>query len=135
MPVQVNIGIGTTGTIAWDGTTAFPMDIRKHIRFGWSIEVTGAIAADAVFNIQSAPPSDANPCVAGTWVAVPEVSICDFPAVPGAQAKITIPAGTPVGTICSGTIPCRPNAFVRLVSSAGTTANVKVVALRQGPRT
>jgi hypothetical protein len=133
MPVQSNIAVGTVGTVAWDGTTARPMDIRKHIRFGWSFEVIGAIAVDAVFNIRSAPPSAEDPCVPGAFAAVPEVSICDSPAEPSAQATVTIPAGTPIGTICGGTIPCRPNAFVQLVSASGTTANVLVVGLRQGP--
>lgn len=135
MPRQVNIAIGTTGLILWSGLTGYFMDIRKHTRFGFSMKVTGAIAADAVFNIQSAMPSDADPCVPGDWEAVPEVSICDFPAVPGAQATITIPAGTPIGTICGGTIPCRPGAFVRAVVASGTTANVQIVGLLQGPTT
>ena len=132
---QVNIAIGTVGTIAWNGVAPFAADIRKHIRFAWSFEVVGPIAADAVFNIEAAPPSDADPCVPGPFEPVPEVSVCDFPAVPGPQATVTIPAGTPVGTVCGGTIPCRPNAFVRLVSASGSTANVRAVMLRQGPMT
>lgn len=133
MAVQSNIAIGTTGTVAWDGTNSFAADIRKHLRFAWSFEVTAAIAVDAVFNVQAAPPSAGNPCVPGAFVAVPEVSICDNIAQPGPQATVTIPAGTPIGTICGGTIPCRPDAFVRLASASGTTASVKAVLLRQGP--
>lgn len=128
-----NVGIQNVGTVAWDGVTARGYDIRKYVRFGWSFEVIGAIAADAVFNIQSAPPSEGDNCVPGAWVAVPDVAICDRPAVPAAQAIVTIPAGTPIGTVCAGTIPCRPDAFVRVNPAAGTTANVRAVLIRQGP--
>lgn len=128
-----NVGIQNEGTIAWNGTTSFARDIRKHVRFGWSFEVVTAIAVDAVFNIQSAPPSDADNCVPGAFVPVPEISICDRPAVAAEQATVIIPAGTPAGTICAGTIPCRPDAFVRLVPASGDTANVRAVMVRQGP--
>lgn len=129
-----NVGIQNVGTVAWDGTASFAADIRKFVRFGWSFEVTVDLAADAVFNVQAAPPSDADPCVPGAFAAVPEVAICDIPAEPAAQATITLPAGTPAGTICAGTIPCRPNAFVRLTPvTPANAANVKVVLIRQGP--
>lgn len=128
-----NVAAQNVGTIAWDGTTAFPGDIRKFTRFAWSFEVTAAIAADAVFNIESAPVSPTDNCAPGAFAPVEEISICDIPAVPGPQATITIPAGTPIGSICSGTIPCVPNPFVRLASGSGTVASVKGVLVRQGP--
>lgn len=134
MPVQSNVGAQHEGVIAWNGTASFPRDIRKFVRFGWSFEVTAAITTAAVFNVQAAPPSDADPCVPGTFAPVPEVSICDSPAEPGPQATITIPAGTAVGTVCSGTIPCRPNAFVQLTAASGDTANVRAVMVRSGPK-
>lgn len=129
-----NVAMQHVGTVAWDGTAAYPGDIRKFTRFAWSFEVTAAIVADAVFNVQSAPPSDSDPCVPGTFIPVPEISVCEAPfAIPGPQAQITIPADTPVGSICSGTIPCRPNAFVRLASVSGTVASIRGVLIRQGP--
>lgn len=128
-----NVAIQNEGAISWDGTTSFPRDIRKHIRFAWSFEIVAAIAVDAVFNVEAAPPSAADNCVPGPFVPVPEVSICDVPAVAGPQAQIRIPAGTPVGSICSGTIPCRPAAFVRLTPVSGDTADVKAVLIRNGP--
>lgn len=128
-----NVAIQNEGVISWDGTTSFPRDIRKHTRFAWSFEVVTAIAADAVFNIEAAPPSAGDPCVPGAFAAVPEVSICDRPAEAGPQATVRIPAGTAAGTVCAGTIPCRPNAFVRLTPVSGDTANVKAVLVRQGP--
>jgi hypothetical protein len=130
-----NVGMQNVGTVAWDGTTGRAYDIRKFVRFGWSFEVIAALAADTVFKVEAAPPSDADPCVPGTFVDVPEISICSRPAEPGAQSLITLPAGTPVGTVCAGTIPCRPNAFVRLVAVSGDTADVRAVLTRQGPMT
>lgn len=134
MPVQANIGGQTSGTVAWDGAASFSADIRKFIRFGWVFEVIGAIAADAVFKVQAAPPSAADPCVPGAFVDVEAMGTCQSAVIEGTAAQVTIPAGTAVGTVCSGTIPCRPDAFVRLVPVSGTTANVKVVLLRQGPK-
>lgn len=131
--MNTNVGIQNVGTVAWDGVAARAYDIRKFVRFGWSFEVIAPIAVDAVFNIEAAPASDADPCVPGTFAPVPEVAICDRPAVPAAQATITIPAGTPVGTVCAGTIPCRPNAFVRISPASGDTADVRAVLIRQGP--
>ena len=131
--MNTNVGIQNVATVAWTGAAARAVDIRKFVRFGWVFEVTGAIAADAVFKVQAAPPSDADPCVPGTFVDVAEISICDRPAVPGPAAQVTIPAGTPIGTICAGTIPCRPDAFVRLASVSGTVANVLATIVRQGP--
>lgn len=131
--MNTNVGIQNVGSVAWDGLVSRAYDIRKFVRFGWSFEVIAALAADTVFEVEAAPASDADPCVPGDWADVPEVSICDLPAVPGAQSLITIPAGTPIGTICAGTIPCRPNAFVRIVPVSGDTADVRAVLIRQGP--
>lgn len=128
-----NVAAQNVPVIAWDGAAAVPRDIRKFIRFAWAFEVTAAIVADAIFNIESAPPSAGDPCVPGAWTPVPEISICDIPAIPGPQAKVTIPAGTPIGTICTGTIPCRPNAFVRLQPGTGTVASVKAAMVLSGP--
>lgn len=131
--MQSNVGIQNNGTISWDGTTSYPRDIRKYTRFGWVFETTAALAADAVFNVEAAPPSAADPCVPGAFVPVPEVSICDRPAVAGPQATVRIPAGTLAGVECAGTIPCRPDAFVRLTPVSGPTADVRAVLIRNGP--
>ena len=128
-----NPGIQNPAVIAWDGTTSYPRDIRKFVHFGWTFEATADITTDAVFNIQSAPPSVADHCVPGAFVPVPEVSICSIPATPGPQATVTIPAGTKKGTVCAGTIPCRPNAFVQLVAASGDTAKIHAVQNLQGP--
>lgn len=128
-----NPGIQNVGTVAWSGTTAYDADIRKFVRFGWVFEVATTLVADTIFKVQAAPPSDADACAAGVFADVPEISICDKIAAPGPAAQITLPAGTPAGTICSGTIPCRPNAFVRLAAVSGNTSSVRAVLIRQGP--
>lgn len=128
-----NVAAQNVPVLAWDGAVAYPRDIRKFVRFAWALEVTAAVAVNAVFNIQSAPPSAGNPCVPGAWIPVPEISICDIPAIPGPQASVTIPAGTPIGTICTGTIPCRPNAFVRLQGGGGTVASIRGAMVLSGP--
>lgn len=133
MPVQTNIAIQNVGTIGWDGTTASHMDIQKFNLFGWSFEVLTTLTADAVFNIEAAPASEADHCVPGAFVAVPEIAHCSGGAVPADQATIVIPSGTVAGTVCGGTIPCRPNKFVRVNGVSGA-ANVRAVNLRQGPR-
>lgn len=133
MPVQKNWAIQNSPRIVWDGVASRPLDIRKHVGFAFAFEVTTTLTADAVFTIQSAPPSDADVCVPGAWEAVPEVATCEGEAV-GASSTVTIPAGTTAGTVCSGTIPCRPNAFVRLISASGPTDDVLVAAVLSGPR-
>lgn len=127
-----NPGIQNNATVAWDGTTYRPGDISKHVNFGWSFEVIAALAADVVFTVQSAPPSAGDPCVPGAFANVPRVAICMSPLVAG-TASFTIPAGTPVGTVCAGTIPCRPDKFVRLQSASAEAADVRAVLIRQGP--
>jgi hypothetical protein len=128
-----NVAIQNVGTVAWDGTTSYPGDIRRFTRFAWSFETTADLTADAIFNVEAAPPSPADNCLPGTFEPVEEISICDVPAIPGPQATITIPDGTLAGTVCSGTIPCVPNAFVRLTALAGQTPTIRAVLIRQGP--
>lgn len=131
MPVQSNIGVGMTGTIAWDGAASRPFNILTHTRFGFSVEITADIAVDAVFNAEAAAPSPADKCVPDTFAAVADPGTCSEAAV--AQASLVVPAGTVAGTILSGTLACRPGAFVRMVAAGGDTANVLIVALREGP--
>lgn len=128
-----NPGIQNIAVRAWNGTTAFARSIREFNHFGFVFEVIGAIAADAVFKVQAAPPSVGDPCVAGDFVDVEAITICQEPLAPGTLATFTIPAGTPIGTICAGAIPCRPNVFVRLATVSGTVANVIANFLLQGP--
>jgi hypothetical protein len=122
------------GIVAWSGLAAAPIDIRRHVNYSFTFEVVADLAAEAVFNVQSAPPSDADPCVPGAFVPVPEVLTCiaDWGVQPGPQASIHIPAGTKKGSICTAALPCRPDAFVQLVGVGA--ANVRAVAILSGPK-
>jgi hypothetical protein len=122
------------GVLAWDGAAAHPIDIRRHVGISFTFEVTADLAADAVFNVQSAPASDADPCLPGPFVPVPEVLTCTanwgVQALP--QATIHIPAGSKKGSICTAGLPCRPDAFVQLVGVGA--ASVRAVAILSGPK-
>jgi len=124
--------------VAWDGAAPASIDIRKFNDFDWTFEVVMDLANDTIFNVMSAPPSDADPCVAGTWEPVPEVLTClagfGIAVFPEPQATIVLPAGTPAGSLCTATIPCRPNAFVSLAAGSGDTGSVRVTAGLHGPR-
>jgi hypothetical protein len=135
MPVQKNIAAQHTPRVLWDGTTHRHMDMRKHTVYAFSFEVTQTLVADTVFNFQAAMPSDADPCVPGTWEAIPEVAVCSSDAEPGPQASVTLPAGTVAGTVCTGTLPCRV-AYIRAQNGAGTEhANVLIAGVQSGPKT
>jgi hypothetical protein len=124
------------GLIAWNGTVATPIDIRRHVNYSFTFKVTADLAADAVFNVQSAPASDVDICVPGTFAPVPEVLTCmsDFGAQGAAQATIVLPSGTKAGAVCTAALPCRPNAFVRLATGSGPVASVLAVAVLSGPK-
>jgi hypothetical protein len=122
------------GVVAWDGTAAAPIDIRRHNFYSFTFQVTADLAADAVFHVQSAPPSDADPCLPGTFADVPEVLTCvaAWGVTPSNQSGFIVPNGTKKGAICTAALPCRPDAFVQLVATAGAT--VRAVAVLSGPR-
>lgn len=119
------------GVLAWSGTAARPIDIRRHVNYSFTFDVTADLAADAVFELQAAPASDADPCVPGTFADVPEVPTCMGGAV-AAESRIVIPNGTKAGSLCTAAFPCRPGAFVQLVGTGA--AGVIAVATLSGPR-
>ena len=120
------------GVIAWSGTAAVPIDIRKHNSFSFTFKTTADLAADATFKVQAAPPSDADPCLPGTFVDVPETLLCYDAGPPAATTGFVIPSGTKAGSICTAALPCRPDAFVQLVATGA--AAVQAVAILSGPR-
>ena len=133
--MQFNVALQNPALIAWDGTTGTARDTIRFNQFAFTFEVVSALSADAVFNVMYHDPTEADPCLPGPAVAVPEVSICSRPAVAGPQATVTIPAGTPVGSVCVGTLPCRPGRFVSLAlaSAAPTGAAVRATIVFNGP--
>ena len=134
--MNLNVASQNNGLMAFSAAAAAspPIDIRRHVHFAFTFRVIAAIAADAVFEVEAAPPSDADPCLPGTFVNVPEVLSCTGVGTPAADSKIAIPAGTPIGSICTATLPCRPDAFIHVVPVSGTTASVQVVAVLGAPK-
>jgi hypothetical protein len=132
----VNYGLQNQAQTAFLAAAAAspPVDIRGYVGFSFTANVHAAIAADAIFNVQAAPPSDADPCLPGTFVDVPEVPICAVPAQPAAMSHFTIPAGTPPGSRCSIFMPCKPDAFIQVLPVSGTTASVEIVVGLHGPK-
>jgi len=132
----VNYGLQNQAQTAFAAAAvaSAPVDIRGYVGFSFTANVITAIATDAVFNVQAAPPSDADPCLPGTFVDVPEVPICSVPAVPAPQSTFAIPAGTPAGARCSIFMPCKPDAFIQVLPVSGDTANVEIVIGLHGPK-
>lgn len=131
--MNINTATQHQGVLAWDGTAARPIDIRRHVHFSFTFETTADLAADAKFKVQAAPASDTDPCVPGTFKDVEEVLTCMpfWGTQPGPITELVIPTGTKKGAVCSAALPCKPDAFVQLVATAG--ASVKAVAVLSGP--
>jgi hypothetical protein len=134
--MNINVASQNNGILAFSGAAAASpaIDIRQHVNFGFTFHVKAAVVADAIFKVQAAPPSGADPCLPGTFVEVPEVPICNGTAVPAALSQITIPANTPIGAICTATLPCKPDAFIKVLPVSGTTGSIDVVVVLGGPR-
>jgi hypothetical protein len=131
--MNLNVASQNNGIVAWTGAAARPIDIRRHVNFAFTFETTADLAADASFKVQAAPASDADPCLPGAFVDVPEVLTClTWGQIPDPTTGFIIPNGTKAGTICTATLPCKPDAFIQLVGTAA--ASVLAVAVLGGPR-
>jgi hypothetical protein len=124
------------GVVAWTGAAGPPIDIRRHVGFSFTFNVIADIGADTTFKFHSAPASDADPCLPGVFVPVPEVLTCvaDWGVQPLPEASILIPAGTKAGSVCTGTLPCKPDAFIQVVAGVGEVADVQIIAVLSGPK-
>jgi hypothetical protein len=138
--MNLNTAVQNQGVLAWRAITASnlnpPIDVRHHNNFAFTFHVIADIAADAVFEFVAAPASDADPCLPGTQYPVQEVLTCTatWGAMPAGQTKLTIPAGTLAGAICTAALPCKPDAFVQVEAVSGDTGKIEVVAILSGPR-
>ncbi len=135
--MNINTASQHQGVLAYSGVAAAyngAVDIRHHVHFSFTFNVIADIGADTHFEIQAAPADVANPCNPGVFVPIEEVVICDWTRVPAAKSEVIIPAGTKKGAICTATLPCKPNAFVKVVAGAGEPADVQVVVTLSGPR-
>src|SRR5262245_59611131 len=122
--MNINVATQNQGVLAFANAAAIgsvggAVDLRHHVNFGFTFQVIADIAADAVFEVEAAPASDADPCVPGAWHDVAEVMSCDWLTAgpPATKSEIKIPAGTKAGSICTATLPCKPDAFIRVVET------------------
>jgi hypothetical protein len=138
--MNLNVAAQNQGVLAWRAITAQnlnpPVDIRHHVHFGFTFHVTADILAEAIFEVVAAPASDADPCLPGAQHPVEEVLTCRAPwgTVPNTKSQIHIPVGTKAGTICTATLPCKPDAFIQVEAVSGDTGKVEVVVILGAPK-
>lgn len=135
--MNLNVASQNQGIVAWSAAvTNAPIDIRKHVNFGFTFHVKADITADALFEVVAAPASDVDPCVPGQQYPIEEVLTCtaSWGVVPNAKSQILIPAGTKAGSICTATLPCKPDAFIQVEPVSGDTGKVEVVVVLGGPK-
>jgi hypothetical protein len=139
--MNINPATQNQGLIAWRAITAVginpPIDIRKHVSFGFTFHVVADILVDADFEIVAAPADPANPCAPLLpQHPIAEVITCVGPwgATPNDESHIIIPAGTLAGSICTATLPCKPDAFIQLEPVSGDTGKIEVVVVLGGPK-
>ncbi|TAI61589.1 hypothetical protein [Bradyrhizobium sp. Leo170] len=135
--MNINIASQNQGLVTWAvAQVAQAVDIRHHVNFGITFSVVDDIATDAVFEVVAAPADTANPCNPGTFHPVQEVVSCDWLTAgpPNAKSEIVIPAGTKQHAICSATLPCKPDAFIKVMPVSGDTGKINVVVVLGGPR-
>jgi len=139
--MNINIASQNQGVLAWRAITAVnlnpPVDLRNHVNFGFTFVVVADIAADAVFEFASAPPDPANPCAPLLpQTKVKDVLTCasSWGAVATDDAQIIIPAGTKAGSICTTTLPCKPDAFLQVEPVSGDTGKIEVIVILGGPK-
>lgn len=120
----------TTGLIMWDGAASTARDLSISAGFHVDFEVTATLAADTVFEFQEMPALASDNCQpdVAQAAAVLEGVLCD-PKAAASAARITIPAGTVAGSVCSGRPSCFTKRFVRVVAISGGTANVNAVGV------
>lgn len=128
-----NVGMQHPAVLAFDGAASIFRDITRHNYFGFTAEVTADLTADTVFQIVAADGTEADPCVPDTPFNVKEIPLCDPLITPDTDAIVTFPAGTPAGTLCSFTIPCRPARYVSIAAVSGDTDNMRVCLTLSGP--
>jgi len=138
--MNLNIASQHQGVIAWSAKTPPHnpgIDIRQHNGFSFTFTVDSDIAVEAVFEIRSAPPLPSDNCMGDVANAsdIPVVAFCSINGeIAAPKSQIIFPVGTKAGTVCTATIPCRPDAFIKLFAVAGDTGRIMAVAVLSGPR-
>lgn len=135
--MNLNVASQNNGVVAHAAAIVAeaPVDIRHHVNFGFTFQVVADIAVAAVFEIEAAPPDAVDTCIPGPWHDVAEVLSCDWrTTAPLSISQVTVPVGTKAGSICTGTLPCKPDAFIRVRPVSGDTGKVNVVVVLGGPK-
>lgn len=128
-----NVGMQHPALLIWSGTAAFPRDITRHNYFGYTAEITEDLTEDTIFQIVAHEGTEADPCVPGAPFNVKEIPLCDPSITADTDARVMFPAGTPAGTMCSFTIPCRPARYISIAAVSGETENVRIALTLSGP--
>jgi hypothetical protein len=132
---MVNVATQNEGHVAWiSAISNKAVDIRRHVGFGFTFTADSDITTDAVFEVRAAPPSDVDPCVEGIFHDIEEVFACSasWGVVPAAKSLITVPAGVKKGGVCTATLPCKPDAFVKVFPVSGDTGKIEIVVTLSG---
>lgn len=129
-----NVGMQHPALLIWSGSTAIPRDISRHNYFGFTAEIIAPLAADTIFKIVAHDGTDADPCIPDTAFDVKEIPLCDPNVTAEDNAQVVFPAGTPVGTMCSFTIPCKPARYISIAAVSGDTADVRIALTLSGPQ-
>jgi hypothetical protein len=132
--MNFNVGVDFPSFIAWDGETSFPVKVDGFNQFGFTFKAIAALTADTTFNIFYHEPSEADPCVPGPAIRVPDVPFCDGVATPDGLAAVVIPGTIAVDSFCAGTVPCRNGHWISIAPAVvnADAANVQITVTMKG---
>ncbi|AFH19813.1 structural protein [Agrobacterium phage 7-7-1] len=132
--MNFNVGVDFPSFIAWDGTTSFPVKIDGFNQFGFTFKVIEELTADVPFNIFYHEASEADPCVPGPAIRVPDVPFCDGVATADGLATVVIPEAVAVDSFCAGSVPCFNGPWISIapVTVNADSAKVQVTVTMKG---
>lgn len=119
--------LNTDATLAWNGTPNDPVDTRNHLYVSFDAVATVDIADGdvAAFVVQYAPPSDADPCVPGAFVDIPEVGTCVGAVDLADNSEFLIAGPIAAGTRCKFTVACPGRGYLQIIAGTGGSGAVE----------
>ncbi|QBQ72033.1 virion-associated protein [Agrobacterium phage Milano] len=134
--MNFNVGVDFPSFIAWDGEESFPVKVDGFNQFGFTFKTIAALTAATTFNIFYHEPSDADPCVPGPAIRVPEVPFCDTVLLSeDGLAAVTLPETVTPDSFCAGTVPCMNGQWISIAPATGSetnAANVQITVTMKG---
>lgn len=112
--MNFNVGVNYPSVIMWDGENSRVQKVDGFTHFGFTFQVNAALTEDTTFLVNYHEALNGDRCVPGPAIPFDDVPTCDRQIVPGAQATVTLPAGTTPDQLCAGTVPCREGLFVSI---------------------